>query len=123
MKIYSRFNHLDQLKVHDFLQITNNTKTDSVFGYNYQELGYQQGSPIWGMNPINPEVYPPTTVEPGTTNTTLWQTTTIHDTSYLTNSGSTQPETSNASFGNPLILISGLLIFSVILIVRRKRKE
>ena len=116
-----RINYLDQFKVHDFLQTTNNSKTDSIFGYKYQELGYQQGSPIWGMNPINPnKTYPPPPVVGNQTNNiTSWQTTTVFDTStFATSSTGTQ----SASFGDPIFVIGGLLMFAIVLNLRRKRK-
>ena len=121
VQINYRINRLDQFKVHDFLQTTNNTKNVSLLGTNFQELGYQQGSPIWGMNPIDPSIYPvPPVVGNQTNNITSWQTTTVFDTStFATSSTGTQ----SASFGDPIFVVGGLLIFAIVLVMRRKKKE
>ncbi|MHA2363976.1 MAG: ABC transporter substrate-binding protein [Candidatus Hodarchaeales archaeon] len=105
----------------DSFESATNVKTSILLGSDYQEVGYNMGSPIWGINPINPEEeYPePPPTDPVTLTTTLYGTIT----QTLIESGEISTTTeSTADFGD-LWTIFGAFISMILIVSYSKRKK
>ena len=103
----------------------NVTQTSSKL-YSYlrpfsQGIEYNLGSPIWGMNPINPSMtYPQTTTQNSTISTQFISITISTTVTASVTNQSSYSKTNNTPFGDLLFIICSFLCIS--LIVSKKRK-
>ena len=110
----------------NFVYTYNATSNNSIL-YSYprpfsQGIEYNLGSPIWGMNPINPAIYLNSTSIITTTSTTTEYLTTISQNIITTTVSSrfSSISTNSTSFGEISFILSVFIVISVVRVARKK---